>query len=323
MRHLVAALLGLSLAALAGCSSTPPAPTAFAPAGAWHTSAGTIGLTALHGWTFDSLAEQRDRRRGDGVLMEVVVEGPASGDQQRVERLLVEASFLDGIVEGDSMRLKFRTTEEAPRRIEIPLTYYFVGWAESNEGGVPTSKAAFNFGHAPEWGTRAGLVESDDTRDRDLAPNLTEDERRFGFYTFTMSAAMALSNNELCQRLLLRIAKQPSWWSVLTNRGVSVGIQPTPDDSDQPVTIRLGNQMFDGVRTPMQIIVNDKPAVFLDVYAAPIRGPLGVTNGIVLIEARHPTDPDRRATLRLAGTRAIELDEGDLPPSTIVGWGVD
>ena len=325
MRKRVAPSLGLPLfcCTLIGCSAAHTVPSSPAASAPWHATPGTISLSPLLGWTFDGLAEQRDRKRGDGVLLEVAVEGPASGGRPRVERFLVEASFLDGIVEDETMKMRFTPTVGPVRRFEIPLTHFHFGWVESDKSGSPSSMAAFSFGQAPEWGTRAGLLEEHDPHGREIAPALTNDERKFGFYAYSVDAGLALSGNELCQRLLLKIAKKPSWWSILTSRNLTVGIRTTQGESAEPTTILLDGQRFEGVRQPMQIIANDKPAVLLDVYAVPIRGPLGITSGIVLVEARHPSNQNRRATLRLAGTRSVELEAGDLPPSTLVGWGQD
>ncbi len=316
---LLALQLVLLLATLAGCAGTPAPPGVFTPTEPWHTSADTISLAPLHGWAFDGLNEQRDRERGDGVLMEAAVQWPGSGRRQTVERFLVEATFLDAASD-EVMRANVAFHGEERRRVEIPGTTIFIGWVESTPEGTPSSTAAYAFGVAPEWGTRAGAVEASD---ESIARALTRDEQRLGFYAYGMSAGILLSNNELCQRLLMKIAARPSLLSIAANFGVEVGVQTSPQQPPVPTRILLGGQRFDGLRQPMQIMANGKPAVLLDVYAVPIRGPLGVTNGIVLIEARHPTDPNRRATLRLAGTRSVELEEGDLPPSTIVGWGDD
>lgn len=123
-------------------------------------------------------------------------------------------------------------------------------------------------------------------------------------------SAMALldtvRNDPLLSPILWQVVRRPSLLSVLGNLGVSVVVQPRFLRATQ--TVPPIAEMPHGAvwRVPIDLLVNDSPALVAELVVGTSRPPFGVGGGILGAIARHPSDPDVEfEVLLLAARRGV------------------
>lgn len=123
-----------------------------------------------------------------------------------------------------------------------------------------------------------------------------------------------VQDNEALAPILWDTVSTPSWWSVVTNLGVHVGISAETDQArfDGPDVLGSGPTCT----FPVTIYANDEPALLCTLHATDPRPPFRLGAGIVAAEAVHPTDAGRRFSMRLLAARrgASPQPPGDAPP---------
>ncbi len=133
-------------------------------------------------------------------------------------------------------------------------------------------------------------------------------EVHLGWQSLSLMAS-SLSNNAVLKEMLTSAVQRPSWLSMAL--GVSVSIPCREGEQPRRTTYTLDDGITLPVYiVPMEIRLNDKPAMLFDLTVTSLRPPLALCGGVVSIDAWHPTKPDVRTTVRLAGaSRGKPIEE--------------
>ncbi|MCA8964910.1 MAG: hypothetical protein H6838_11270 [Planctomycetes bacterium] len=120
-------------------------------------------------------------------------------------------------------------------------------------------------------------------------------------------SAMALldtvRNDPLLSPILWQVVQRPSLLSVIGNLGVSVVVQPRFLRATE--TVPPISEMPHGAvwRVPIDLFVNDAPALVAELVVGTSLPPFGVGGGILAAIARHPSDPEVEFEVLLLAAR--------------------
>jgi len=119
-------------------------------------------------------------------------------------------------------------------------------------------------------------------------------------------AAIALlqvvQEDRVLAKILWEVVQKPSAWSVLTNLGVRVVIQPRFHEA-VPVDPAAAGGHGSAFVVPMALRVNDQPALDVALTVVPSAVPLALGGGVVAATARHPGDAGVEMAMLLLAAR--------------------
>jgi hypothetical protein len=101
--------------------------------------------------------------------------------------------------------------------------------------------------------------------------------------------------------LLFTVVDPPSVFSVIWHFGVEITLQ---SDAGRPGTAPAGVPAPGPVHVlPLALLVNGSPALYADLVVADASSPFALAGGVLAAVARHASDPQRIAVLRLLAAR--------------------
>ncbi|MEO6593962.1 MAG: hypothetical protein ABIP94_04340 [Planctomycetota bacterium] len=103
--------------------------------------------------------------------------------------------------------------------------------------------------------------------------------------------------------ILWEVVDAPSLWSVLGNLGARVTQLYDFDNARPAAAVSLGPTMVPAWQLPVELRVNDAPALRSLVVVTDADSPWSLCAGVVAISAAHPTDPDVTFAMRLLAAR--------------------
>ncbi|MGE3174978.1 MAG: hypothetical protein AB7O97_20285 [Planctomycetota bacterium] len=284
------------LAALAGCAGAPvdrgmlgalrplaefPSPEAV------HAAPTTIGFGD----------DDRGFAPGDVAIFGLVLETHGA-----VRRWLAEIAFDHG---PDDVRTMLGVTVNG-QHATIPSRDVHLRVRVSDADGAPLRESTAAVG---DTFLRTGIVPAAEMSHRygwtDASPPADLDEEETRLLATSILALPTLfrivQDNEALAPILWDTVSTPSWWSVVTNLGVRVGIRAETDQArfDGPDVLGSGPTCT----FPVTIYANDEPALLCTLHATDPRPPFRLGAGIVAAEAVHPTDAGRRFSMRLLAAR--------------------
>lgn len=114
-----------------------------------------------------------------------------------------------------------------------------------------------------------------------------------------MALLRVVEDDPVLAPLLWQVLERPSLWSVLGSFGAHLVVRPRFHAAVELPATSFGRPW----RVPLQLLVNDAPALLVDATVGPTSPPFGLVGGIVAAVARHPRDPGRTLMLRLLAAR--------------------
>lgn len=131
-------------------------------------------------------------------------------------------------------------------------------------------------------------------------------------------SAMALLDtvreDPLLSPILWQVVQRPSLWSVVSSLGVAIVVQPRFAQTQEVAPPLDGVPHARAFRLPIDLFVNDTPALCAELTVGTALPPFGVGGGILGAVARHPTDPDVQfEVLLLAARRAVQTPGETVP----------
>jgi hypothetical protein len=246
------------------------------------------GDAVLFGVAVDAGAERREwyvRARVIGKIMSEFEGSPfAMGDSVRVRRAGV----------GDWVRIDYDVVRVAIELFdgdghllsssealmpELCLQYGLYEYIElSQQGRDPFAAGALSYGEHGE------LMADDDVR------------RAVSGWIAMMKLPEFLQRDSGMEQLLWKLIERPSLLSIVANRGVQMEVGLNGKDA-RPVP--SGSVYGPAYRVPVLLTLNNRPAVRCEIVVARGAPPLGPCNGLLAIDATHPSDPSRRIAVRL------------------------
>ena len=151
-----------------------------------------------------------------------------------------------------------------------------------------------------------GIYGALDSDKQDLDPDdmPIEDARDYLFAVETLRSILNnIQSSSVLEPLFMSIVRMPSILSLIGNAGVDIVIRPHFDEArpaTRPFPPDRGTRVL---QLPLTILANDTVALKATIDAVPVRNPWHIGAGIIEVHARHPTDPDRWATIRLIAAR--------------------
>lgn len=307
-------LLLTACAGLCGCGGSRPAEPAPAPAAAAANAPPVVSPSA-----FDLGPVGAPPVFGDNIAMEVVMEKAGT---RTVRRLLVFGY-------GEDAAGRFRSTstldgEIEPLVIECGLfgTYLRVMDERNSEvsmsnGGVPMFVFGNSLFHACEVidrvNTASGLTYA--STPEDFARAATHEER-FEIargYLSLYAMSLSLQTNKVFNKMLFEAVEKPSLLSLLIDP-LRLSILVRPGESPRKRWHVIGDVALPAYLMPMKLQLNGTDAMLLDLTVVDQHAPLGLCGGAVAIDARHPTKPDVKVTVRLIGAhqgKGLPLDQAN------------
>lgn len=297
-----------------GCRG-PESASARAPAAAGEPAQATSPAALPEAFVFGEVGD--GPTFGDVVVLETVME---KGTTRTVRRLMVIGL---GVSSGGFYRSSSTAQGvDTPFEIdcEIFATHIQVrdqtnAEVSSSPGGVPMFVFGNSLFQAMEVQERvlttAGL--SFDAAPEEFARAASREDFAAIIFGYESLQAMSLSlkDNKVFNRMLLEAVEKPSLWSMLFDK-TRVSITLRPGERPQRTTCTLGNATLPAFRIPMKLTINDTDAMFFDLTVTPNRAPLGLCDGVVAIDAVHPSKPDVKVTVRLIGAqrgKGLNLDQ--------------
>lgn len=310
IRRLLLACCALAPALLGGCSPArgpalsleieavrPLAPDRFA-----------AGRQLLSGPIYSLSGE--NWRQGDSVLLGIALD--AGGEQREWYLRATAVGKVHGEYEGhrftlnDSVRVRRTGNEDGWLRIDFDLVAVSVELFDGEARLVSKTTAMM-----PELCLQFGLSEY---IEQSLA----------GSDPFAASAAAVSENGEMIagndvrravagwiaimripdflqrdrgmEQLLWRIIDRPGVLSMIANRGVQMEVGLSGQDATV-VSHAIGEAS--AFRVPVSLTLNGRPAVRCEILVTRGDPPLGPCNGLLALDAVHPSDPARRLAVRL------------------------
>ena len=141
-----------------------------------------------------------------------------------------------------------------------------------------------------------------------------DDLEQQSWAAFAMLSLIGTRNTGV-RNLLVQLAQKPSWWSWLS--GFNVDVKPVYDEAE-PIVTDYGS----GWRIPIEITINEDPAIYGSVDAVEPRGALELTAGIVAARGFAPNRPEHVIRAHLAAV-TLNPDRGDEVPqqvSATIDW---
>jgi hypothetical protein len=110
--------------------------------------------------------------------------------------------------------------------------------------------------------------------------------------------------------LIWRLIDRPSLLSLVAHRGLKMEVGLNGKDArPEPARSEYG----DAYRVPVMLTLNGRPAVRCEIVIARGDPPLGPCNGLLAIDAAHPSDPSRRIAVRLLAAQRGDPDAARCP----------
>jgi len=272
---------------------------------------------------FGPLEPERGWARGDSVLFSLDL---STGRERR--HRLIEIVLLDRSTAWWNWEMT-SGDDGAEQAVSTPLVWCLVNSYEWDGTDPQTARPlGTRLSHFPEISLRAGLFEYSTLVERTGGRTLDkwsidQTDQATGWLFAAMGLGRVFRGDTDEGAAFLEIIRRPSFLSILLNLGVRMSITQKEEGAKaegwraEPVKVSLagrggGRQRVVGRRVPLVLEINGKPALRASVVATRVVPPLGPSNGIVLVEAAHPADPDKWATLRLVGART-QPTEWELP----------
>ena len=312
MRQSSRASFCLALAACGAAPAPPRPPLDLAPFTALQPSHFPGAAAVLSGFAPDD--DDRSMRAGDAALLALEVH--RDGEIERLLVMLEVASIpwqpardvvVNGIPQPDNAGMFFR-----PSRIFT----------------VTVTRTPSEPGTAPEVAERQHRVhplrmrlQHLDAAGRPLRSSeatLYEEPLATGFWPYartdaspaatdlafalTMSLQELAENDAVLQDLLFRVVEPPGLFSIAAHFGVTLTMRWSPVAPDAP-PIDVPGFPHEVRPASLDLVVNGATAAWVTLFAAAPRGATRACGGLVGAIARHPTEPDRLAVVRLLATR--------------------
>jgi hypothetical protein len=252
-------------------------------------------------------AEDPDLRVGDAALFALEFR---RGSEIRRQLMLLEVVGLPSFdieVEGKSFRARrisqFRVTQrregEEPKVTELQLRDVLVRMRRFEADGeeiASVDAVLYEEALAAGWWP-------------DTDPRSSEEEGRLSS-VFALTLQNLVNDEPKLRELLFLVVDPPSLWSLATNLGARVVLHSRSirsveaEAADGEEDAERGDPVEDETRSHVtDISVNGKAALFVDLQIVRPRGATMLSGGLVGAVARHPSDPERTAVVRLLATR--------------------
>jgi hypothetical protein len=117
-----------------------------------------------------------------------------------------------------------------------------------------------------------------------------------------LSLLQVVREDSVLAPILWEVIERPSIWSVIANAGVSVAVFPrflNVTTVDAPIAAEISQAW----RLPLELEVNDQPALNFSVYVADATPPFSLAGGVLGATARHPLKPELAFSLLLLSAR--------------------
>lgn len=135
----------------------------------------------------------------------------------------------------------------------------------------------------------------------------------FGAIPPEITAKLALMNmltvirrSEVLFGVLWEVIDKPSFFSVVSNLGVRVSVHTQFDAAEERAPFPLAGDDLPVYELPVELRLNDVPALRTKILVTEPRSPLNLSAGILAIDAFQPSDPDARVSIRVIAARRIE-----------------
>lgn len=117
-----------------------------------------------------------------------------------------------------------------------------------------------------------------------------------------VSLLQVVQEDDVLAPLLWQVVEKPSLWSVISNLGASVVLRPQFHRTMQRTSPLPGN--YDPTWSlPMELEVNGRPALDIELLVADPSPPFALCGGLFGARARHPEDPELEFSLLLLSAR--------------------
>ncbi len=118
-----------------------------------------------------------------------------------------------------------------------------------------------------------------------------------------MAMLACVQRDAVLAEILWQVVQRPSWWSVVGNLGVSIVVRPR-FHATVAAAAPVAGLPHEGLwRVPVELLVNDAPALDVELVVGTTRPPFVLGAGIVGAVARHPRDPSIEFSLLLLAAR--------------------
>ena len=112
-----------------------------------------------------------------------------------------------------------------------------------------------------------------------------------------------LQANPVTKNILFEVIALPTLWSVITNLGVDIAFEVDFFDACPIERSRYPSIDHELWSTPLNLRLNDQPALMTRIIAGPSDSPNATAAGVFSVVGRHPSDPNRRVHVQLLGNR--------------------
>lgn len=201
-----------------------------------------------------------------------------------------------------SMRITIETETGGRHEVHARSEVAALKLTRFDDAGAPAeSSELYLLRDALEHGfARACVVHA--ARGRGL-PGATPDELdRFGRTVISLQAVLAIvQSDDQLAAILQRVARTPSFASIVAAFGVSVAIVPDFESARVIGSWPTGGDPL--WRIPLTITANDEPAVRVLVDVVEPRSPWSLAAGVVRLSARRPGDARARLVMELLAAR--------------------
>jgi hypothetical protein len=310
-RHCCALLAG---ALLGGCTSwhTPTTALELAPIPYLEPDRFAAGRSLLPGKHPPAAGETW--RSGDSVLLGIAID--AAGQQREWYLRATIVGKIGGEYDGtpftisDSVRVKRSGRGEEWVRIDYDLVRVKIELFDGETRRLSRSTALM-----PELCLQYGLLDyieqSLDGRDAFAAAQLQSGEdgeplaseelrRAVAGWIAIMKLPEFLQRERSMEQLIWRIIERPNLLSLLMRGRVNLDVGLSGEDA-RPETTAGGFEP--AYRVPVSLTINGRPAVRCEIVVTRADPPLGPCGGLLAIDATHPSDPQRKLSVRLLGAR--------------------
>lgn len=136
-----------------------------------------------------------------------------------------------------------------------------------------------------------------------------------GFATL-VAFLQLVQNNDVLSSVLWEVIDKPSPLAVLF-AGFSISLGIDPHFHSIEVVERPVPNVGVGYRLPLDLRINDTPALRMELLVVSPDPPLQICGGIVAIEGRHPARPNRRLSLWLVAASSLQQRAQSAPSGAI------
>lgn len=103
--------------------------------------------------------------------------------------------------------------------------------------------------------------------------------------------------------ILRRVIDTPPILSIVVNLGVSVSLRTDFAAARTLPPVAIDGQQFPVYELPVELLLNDRPALRSKLLVTRPRSPLNLSAGILGLDAFQPSDPDARVSIRVLAAR--------------------